>query len=43
MSSEENGRIYMLYLLLEQMRKEPNHRFDRLETRNAAFGRFFIG
>lgn len=38
MGPEENGRIDMLYRLVEQMRKETNHRFDRLEARNAAFG-----
>jgi len=29
----ENGRIDMLYRLVEQMREETNHRFDRLEAR----------
>lgn len=33
MSLQDNGRIEMLYRLVEQMRDETNHRFDRLEAR----------
>lgn len=33
MSLQDNGRIDMLYRLVEQMREETNQRFDRLEAR----------